>query len=59
MILGGSVSNKHSEYLPVSNSDKSVRVANDLEGVLLIDKVYPVDSERVYQDCQYMGWIKE
>lgn len=59
VILGGSVSNKHSEYLPVSNSDKSVRVANDLEGVLLIDKVYPVDSERVYQDCQYMGWIKE
>ena len=59
VILGGPVSYKHSEYLPVPNSDKSVRVANDLEGVLLIDKVYPLDRERVYKDCQYMGWIKE
>lgn len=59
MILGGAVSEKHSEYLPISGSSKSVRLANGLDDVLLIDKAYPVDSKRVYEDCKYMGWIKE
>lgn len=58
VVLGGPVVNKHSEYLPVSGSDKSVRLANALESVLLIDRVYPFNNERVYEDCKYMGWIK-
>lgn len=58
VILGGPVVNKHSEYLPVSGSSKSVRLANVLDDVLLIDRVYPFTNERVYEDCKYMGWVK-
>ena len=59
IILGGPVSGKHSEYLPISEESKSVRLAGALDDVLLIDWVYPVNTARVYEDCMYMGWIKK
>lgn len=62
LIPNGSISandRKRAAFLlPVSGSDKSVRLVNVLEGVLLIDRVYPFNNERVYEDCKYMGWIK-